>query len=152
MTTQGTAHDRPVHAEPVSRALGAAGMMGIGLIHLLDAPGKFSETPYLGWMYVGLIGASLVTAYALVHGSSQRAWVAAAALAASAIVGFTLTRTVGLPQAMGDIGNWSEPLGMASLYIEGAVLALSARALLRARSEAPERVQGRHPGSQRVTA
>jgi hypothetical protein len=103
-------------------------------------------------MYLGLIGASIVTAYTLVHGSSQRAWIAAAALAASAIMGLTLTRTVGLPQAMGDIGNWSEPIGMASLYIEGAVVALSVRALLRARSESPERAQGRHPGSQRVTA
>ncbi len=113
----------------VARGVAAVGMAGIGLIHLLDAPGKFSETPYLGWMYVGLIGASVVVAYLLIRGSSTKAWWAAATLAASAMIGFTLTRTIGLPQAMGDIGNWSEPLGMASLFVEGAIVALSAAML-----------------------
>lgn len=47
-----------------------------------------------------------------------------------AIIGYTLTRTVGLPQANGDIGNWMEPLGLTSLYVEGALVALSAAVLL----------------------
>lgn len=113
----------------VARAVTAVGLAGIGVIHLLDAPGKFSETPYLAWMYVGLIAASLLTAFALVRGSDRRAWAAAAALAASAMIGYTLTRTTGLPQATGDIGNWKEPLGMASLFVEGAVVAVSASVL-----------------------
>ena len=50
-------------------------------------------------------------------------------LAASAIAGFTLTRTVGLPQAHDDIGNWSEPLGLASLFVEGIVIAVAGYAL-----------------------
>jgi hypothetical protein len=36
-----------------------------------------------------------------------------------------LSRTTGLPQANGDIGNWTEPLGLASLFVEGCVVALS---------------------------
>jgi hypothetical protein len=80
-------------------------------------------------MYVGLIAASLLTAFALVRGSDRRAWAAAAALAASAMIGYTLTRTTGLPQATGDIGNWKEPLGMASLFVEGAVVAVSVSVL-----------------------
>jgi hypothetical protein len=119
----------------VARAVTAVGLAGIGVIHLLDAPGKFSETPYLAWMYIGLIAASLATAFALVHTSDRRAWAAAAGLAASAIIGFTLTRTVGLPQATGDVGNWSEPLGMASLFVEGTVVAVSASVLARGRNE-----------------
>jgi len=113
----------------VARGLAAVGMAGIGLIHLLDAPGKFTETPYMGWMYVGLILSSLGIAYAFVRTSSPKVWLAAAGLAASAMVGFILTRTVGLPQAHGDIGNWSEPLGMASLFVEGALVALSGAVL-----------------------
>jgi hypothetical protein len=35
-----------------------------------------------------------------------------------------------LPTATGDIGNWHEPLGQASLFVEGAVVVLSASALL----------------------
>ncbi|MGI8623869.1 MAG: hypothetical protein ACR2NB_10410 [Solirubrobacteraceae bacterium] len=131
----------------VARTLGATGMAGIGLIHLLDAPGKFQETPYLGWMYLGLIAASIMTAYLLICESSRRAWLAAAGLAASAIVGFTLTRTVGLPQATGDIGNWSEPIGMASLYVEGAVVTLSGVSLLRRRPAATTANHGERPAS-----
>jgi hypothetical protein len=40
-----------------------------------------------------------------------------------------LTRTVGLPQAHEDIGNWSEPLGLAALFVEGVVIAVAGYAL-----------------------
>jgi hypothetical protein len=36
------------------------------------------------------------------------------------------SRTTGLPNSTGDIGNWSEELGLASLFVEGAVVVLSA--------------------------
>jgi hypothetical protein len=80
-------------------------------------------------MYVGLMLSCLFAAAALVHGNLREAWLAALALPAAAIAGFTLTRTVGLPQATEDIGNWSEPLGLAALFVEGAVIATSAYAL-----------------------
>ena len=98
----------------ITRTLAIVGLAGVALIHLLDAPGKFTETPYLGWMYVALIAGCLVVAGALVRTSDRRAWAAAAALPAGAIIGYVLTRTTGLPQATDDIGNWGEPLGIAS--------------------------------------
>src|SRR4051794_37629928 len=85
--------------EIVTRAVAAVGLTGIALIHLLDSLGKFQETPYMGWMYVGLIISCLTVAAVLLHANAREAWLAAIALAASAIAGFTLTRTVGLPQA-----------------------------------------------------
>jgi hypothetical protein len=136
----------------VARGVAAVGMAGIGLIHLLDAPGKFSETPYMGWMYVGLIGAALGVAYSLIRTSSSKAWLAAGGLAASAIIGFTLTRTVGLPQATGDIGNWSEPLGMASLFVEGAIVALSATVLGERRLASPAAVRRQQHTHMRAAA
>ena len=139
---------RYVVRDGVARAVAALGMAGIGLIHLLDAPSKFTETPYMGWMYVGLITGSIAVAFALIRGSSPKAWLAAAGLAASAIVGYTLTRTVGLPQATGDIGNWSEPLGMASLFVEGCVVALST-AVLAERRVTPEPRFARTPERER---
>ena len=42
------------------------------------------------------------------------------------IIGYTLTRTTGLPNATGDIGNWSEPAGIISLLAESAFLVLAA--------------------------
>src|SRR4051794_15874013 len=115
--------------EIVARAVAAIGLAGVALIHLLDAIGKFHETPYMGWMYIGLILACLATAGALIRANLREAWLVALALPVSAAIGFTLTRTVGLPQAHGDIGNWSEPLGLASLFVEGALIGLAAYAL-----------------------
>jgi hypothetical protein len=47
-----------------------------------------------------------------------------------------LTRTVGLPQAHDDIGNWSEPLGLAALFVESAVIAVAGYALVALRPAA----------------
>lgn len=132
-------HTHP--AEAATRALGAAGLAGIALIHLLDLPGKFSETPYLAWMYIGLIVSALVVAAEIVRTGASRAWVAGAALALGAVTGYTLTRTVGLPQAHGDIGNWTEPLGLASLFVEGVFCAL-AGAVVAARARLTRSVAG----------
>ena len=66
-------------------------------------------------------------------------WQAAAGLSASVILGYVLSRTTGLPQATDDIGNWSEPLGIASLFVEGAVIALGAGVLWTRRAAAPVR-------------
>jgi hypothetical protein len=123
-------HDiREAVRDGVARAVVSVGLAGVALIHLLDAPSKFSETPYLGWMYILLMVGALATAFALVRVSWSAAWAAAVLLPAGAIVGFVLTRTTGLPQASGDIGNWSEPLGMASLLVEGTLVAVAGHVL-----------------------
>jgi hypothetical protein len=100
------------------------------------------------WMYAGLIVACLALAATLVRTSDSRAWRVAGALPASVIVGYTLSRTIGLPQATDDIGNWSEPLGMASLFVEGSLVALTGGVLLARRSAGRDA----HRGSGRATA
>jgi hypothetical protein len=54
-------------------------------------------------------------------------------LSSSPFIGYVLSRTTGLPGAMGDIGNWTEPLGLASLYVEAGVFALALYGLARLR-------------------
>ena len=56
-------------------------------------------------------------------------WFATALLAASTVLGYVLSRTTGLPGATDDIGNWLEPLGVASLFVEGVVVLLAGTAL-----------------------
>ena len=114
----------------IRRGLVAAGLVAIAAIHLADLPRKMSEVPYLGWAYIGLIVASLVLAELVVTRSDRRLMAASGALAAAVFVGFVITRTVGMPQAMDDIGNWTEPLGMISLLVEGAVLWVAGKAWL----------------------
>ena len=129
----------------ITRTLAIVGLAGVALIHLLDAPGKFTETPYLGWLYVGLIASCLLIAAALIRGSDGRAWLAAGLLPLGAIIGYTLTRTTGLPQATDDIGNWGEPLGIASLFVEGSLVALSGGVLALRAGAAPAEVRRTQP-------
>ncbi|HEY0633633.1 MAG TPA: hypothetical protein VGC98_16370 [Thermoleophilaceae bacterium] len=138
-------HDERVHTtDPVPRAVAVIGLLGIGLIHLLDSIGKYSETRYLFWMYIALIVGTIVVAGALLHRESRLAWAGAALLAAGALVGYVLSRTTGLPSAKGDIGNWTEPLGLASLFIEGCLVVLAGyRLVLPARVAQPARVAER---------
>jgi hypothetical protein len=116
----------PNHHDHAGRAVGIVGLLGIGLIHLLDSIGKYGETRYVFWMYIALIVGTIVVSGWLLHRESRLAWLAAGALAASAIAGYVLSRTTGLPNAKGDVGNWTEPLGLASLFVEGCLVALSA--------------------------
>jgi xanthine/uracil permease len=72
--------------------------------------------------FIALILASLVLAGILAVQDNRTAWLAAGALAAAVIVGYAVSRTTGMPGAMDDVGNWLEPLGLASLFVEGAVV------------------------------
>ena len=122
-----------------SRTVTIIGLSGIGLIHLLDSVDTYSETRWLFWAYVALMASTIIVGGALLHRPDARWFAAAALLAATPIAGFILSRTTGLPGADDDIGVWTEPLGLASLWVEGAVLATSgyAFALLAATRRAP---------------
>jgi len=111
--------------DAIARAIAVVALAGVALVHLLDAPGSFQDAPYKGWLYVGLILGCLGAGAALIRSSDLRAWAAAATLPLGAIVAFVISRTVGLPQGADDIGNWTEPLGMASLFVEGTLAGLS---------------------------
>lgn len=112
------------------RAVGALALAGMALVHFLDIFSKFSETPYLGVAYIGLIAASLASAAGLLHSASRRRWLFASLLAATTMLAYVASRAVGLPAATDDVGNWTEPLGLASLFVEGVVVALGTLAIL----------------------
>jgi hypothetical protein len=136
---------RELARDAVARAAAVVGLAGVALIHLLDAHDTFLEAPYRGWLYVALIAGTLLAAGALVRRSDTRAWAAAAALSAGAFGAFVVSRTVGLPGGGDDIGNWWEPLGLASLFVEGAVVALAAAVLAERRRAALPRAARRRP-------
>lgn len=98
------------------------GLACVAAIHILDLPGKFAETPYLAVFYIALIIASFVLTERLFIAGTRLDFLAAAALSAAVLVGFTINRTVGMPGATDDIGNWLEPLGLLSLVVEAFVL------------------------------
>ena len=130
MTTDEQTAIRDAVCDGIARAVAAIGLAGVALIHLLDLPGQLSDTPYLFFLYLALMVASVALASVLIATSDARAWAAATLLAALVIVGYVLSRTSGLPESSDDIGNWSEPLGMASLFVEGSLVAVGSGVLL----------------------
>jgi hypothetical protein len=99
------------------------GVSAIGLIHLLDSVRHLQRDPLAVPGLRGPDGGTIIVGGALMHRPDARWFAAAALLAATPIAGFILSRMTGLPGADDDVGNWTEPLGPASLWVEGEVLA-----------------------------
>ena len=129
MTTEQTTI-RAAVSDGIARGVAAIGLASVALIHLLDLPGQLSETPYLFFLYLAVMVSSIALAGVLIRTSDARAWAAATVIPALVIVGYVLSRTTGLPQSSDDVGNWSEPLGMASLFVEGALATLGSAVLV----------------------
>ena len=117
------------HRALIARAIAVIGLLGIALIHLLDLQGKLEETPYLGIAYIVLIVGCVAVAGMLLHDATRTAWTLAFAFSLATLIGYVVNRTVGMPHATEDIGNWLEPLGLASLFVETCVVLVSGYAL-----------------------
>jgi hypothetical protein len=102
------------------RRAGAAALALTGLLHLVLVPEYFKEATTIGWLFVlgGL--ASVAVAAWLWLRDEPAAWWTAAVLGGGMIVGFLLSRTVGL---LGfQEGEW-ELSGIVSILLELAVVA-----------------------------
>ena len=117
------------HSLEVPRAAAAVALSGVALIHLLELQTKLREVPYLGVGYLALIIGCVAAGSLLVHRNSPLGWRIAGLSSLGALVGYSLTRTTGLPLSHDDIGNWLEPMGLASLCVESVVVLLAAYAL-----------------------
>lgn len=127
-TTRSTELPTPI-SEGTARLLGAVAIFGVGLIHILDAVGTYHSTRWILWAYIVLVAAAVPAAMALLHWSSPLAWAAAAGVGAGPLVAYLWSRSIGLPGDAPDIGNWLCTLGMAALFVESSLLALSATRL-----------------------
>jgi hypothetical protein len=122
--------DDPIERDQVGRAVGIVGLAAIALIHLLDAVSKYGETRYIFILYMVLMASTLTAAAVLLRVDSRSAWSLAVVATAATLIAYVLSRTTGLPQASQDIGNWSDSLGLASVFVEGCTLLLGAYKLL----------------------
>ncbi|MFN8531005.1 MAG: hypothetical protein U0670_20565 [Anaerolineae bacterium] len=88
-----------------------------GIVHFIDAPDSLSELPYKGWMFIANGIGALIAAYGVFRQKSW-GWYLGLLIAGGALVGYVISRTVGLPGAEGP-DEWLEPLGILSLIVEG---------------------------------
>jgi hypothetical protein len=113
----------------VARMVAIAGLGGVALIHVLQLPDAFAAVDYLGVLFVLAILGSVMLAALMTRVSDERTWAATGALPLLILIGYLLSRTSGLPAFTDDVGEWSEPLGLASLVFEGLLICLSATVL-----------------------
>jgi hypothetical protein len=97
--------------------------------HLPVVGEHLREAPYMGEEFIVLIVACLLIAVAALVCDSAALYAIAAGTCGLAIAGYALTRLVALPQLADDVGNWLEPLGVASLLAETATVAVALFAL-----------------------
>ncbi len=102
-----------------------AGLAGTAYIHLKELSDKFAEVPYLGVGYA-VMSVACVAAIVMIAARNKLGWYLGGATALATIIGFVLTRTVGLPASTDDIGNWGESIGIWSLIAEGVVVVAAA--------------------------
>jgi hypothetical protein len=115
------------------RLTGAALCLAVAAIHVVDQGGfPGSKTPvYVGYGYYALELIGVVTAVLLIAGAIRVGWFLAMGVAAGPFIGYMLSRGPGLPGYTSDVGNWTEPLGLASLVVEALLFALAATLFLR---------------------
>jgi hypothetical protein len=121
----------PSVIDAVMRATGILALMGIAVIHLVQLVPTFEATPLLGAAFVLLIAGAVVVGARLISSKLTHAqlWLPVAALGVAAVGGYVFTRVVSTPLDNQDVGNWACMLGIAALFVEGTLVALSAYAL-----------------------
>src|SRR6266581_2888006 len=135
----------PQNADVIMRAVGAVALAALAMIHVIDLPGTLGPTPLIGAGYFGIVGVMITRPHWL-------AGAAAAALAASAMGGYVLTRALpgGFLGDHGDVGNWRCPLGIAALSVETLLILLVVLAAWQARARAANLPPRPQPAARRV--
>jgi uncharacterized membrane protein YfcA len=82
----------------------------VAATHALDLGHKLDEAPYMGAAFIVLIGGSIAAALLLLDGRhAQVGWQLGFALSLGAMVGYFLSRSVGLPQLADTWGTGPTP-------------------------------------------
>lgn len=134
--TSTTTTPHRVRGDRRARAVAAATLGAIAVIHVLELGDQLAENKLVGYGFIATIAAAVIAAVALIAVPGPRVWVPVGLLAAGAITAYLLSRTTGLPTDPLEIGNWNCALGIAALATETLVLAI-ATWQLRARRTTP---------------
>ncbi len=125
MQAQGTGEaTTPFSIGVATRIAAALLVLIIGAIHAYETPAQYSSLHYLGILFAANFVGGLIAAVGI-YRDKPWGWVLGIVVAGGAFAAYAITRSVGLPQDTGDIGNWGEPLGVVSLIAEGGFVLLA---------------------------
>ncbi|MEU5591445.1 hypothetical protein [Streptomyces sp. NPDC020298] len=109
----------PHAAEITFTGLGVCCAVGNTVLHTALVPDHLEEMFYIGVLFA--VGSTVMLAVAVALVVMKRplvAWLTGTLVSLGMIVGFVLSRTVGLPAGYYEPG-WEAPYGPASLLVEG---------------------------------
>jgi hypothetical protein len=129
------------------RVAGALLALAVAAVHVADQGGVTALTSpaWIGWGYRVIEVGGVLTALTLLVprpawlGPAWTGWAAGVLLGAGPFIAYVLSRSVGVPGDHGDVGNWGYWVGTVSLFIEAALVALSASMLPLSRPAAAAR-------------
>jgi hypothetical protein len=136
------------------RAAAAVGLVAVAVLHLAAAGEEWTDARPVFWLFMALAAACGALALRLAMGRDRWTWAAVCTFAVLPLAGYLLSRTTGLPGDRTDVGEWGDPLGLAALVVEAALLPL---AVTRLRMVAPglrsgERAPAARPAGARPPA
>src|SRR5579862_9729477 len=103
---------------PALKWLAIAAILGMGLIHIVEAPDAFGDATYKGLLFVGNGVGALVAAIGIYRDRRAIGWLLGLLVAAGAIVAYVASRTAGLPGLPAEPDAWFEPMGVAAVLCE----------------------------------
>jgi hypothetical protein len=123
-----------LHA-PQRWLLAAAALVAAGA-HVPVIGPHLDEAPYMGVLFVVLTVGCTAIGLAAVVRDSRAVYALAILTCGLAVLGYVATRLIAFPMLADDVGNWLEPLGIASVLSEGTVVVAALRAMSRRRGRA----------------
>lgn len=119
------------------RLVGALLALAVATVHIADQGTITALTSphWIGWGYRLIEVGGVLTAFAvLLSRPAWMGWAAGVLLGIGPFVGYIASRSVGVPGDPGDVGNWGYWVGTVSLFVEAALIVLSATMLLALRN------------------
>lgn len=96
----------------------------IGLIHVVDARPSFEDAVYKGWLFYANGLGALISAFGIYRRKRTWGWNLGVFIATGSLLGYIISRTIGLPLIPAEPDAWLEPLGVASLIAETMFIGL----------------------------
>jgi hypothetical protein len=127
--SRSTASLSPRPSDTVLQSTAIAGLGAVAVIHFSQVVPTTEQTPWLGAAFVLLSLACLAIAAQLLYRYDRLVWAQVGMLNLLAIAGYAFTRLISTPFDNTDVGNWSEMLGIAALFVEGILVILSLHAI-----------------------
>ncbi len=112
-------------SDRATRAVAIVALAVAAVVHVPVAIEHLTELPYLGYSFYGLVLLAAAALGSLLVESRTFVWRGALVLGTVAVAAYVASRSVGLPMADDDRGDWTNPLGVTAVCAELVVVAVA---------------------------